>query len=504
FVSYGMMSFNSNIRSKINALNNNAKGNSVASKPNIKVSNSISEKIKKLSSSTEATPVIGSVKKSPRENEDKQLKDVKDQSSSIKTKEDAITPKVSSEPSEMISSDIQDTNQDESACETSFCDSNEDLNDIDLIKKKLTEYQYINKQLRIENNTLHEELHDIRNEMDELQDQFRLDDADEFRQLQAELEIAAKNCRILQFKLRKLEKRNESLETEKIILQDKLDEFSREANKIIDLEEELLIAKEVSIRLNGELEQAHEWKVGTEKLNNDLKKQLDQLKDYLDNEIKNREHTHDLNELVLVNQLYESMFREYFLQEQLYSISNNSQTQAVSSQLREVNDLMNSYQQKIALLNEEIDILKIQLVNKEKEMDQMKIQLRNLKRSRSSDSGYERGRQSMLNNSLLGNKATSNMSLDMTGSLAHSTEQEQSPGKMQVANDEIKLLKNKIARLEDDLVFTTQEKENLVKKMENIDNRATKFFLSENDAESELCKSLEKQIRELKKKIGIQ
>jgi hypothetical protein len=54
--------------------------------------------------------------------------------------------------------------------------------------------------------------------MEELQDQFRLDDADEFRHLQAELEIATKNCRILQFKLRKLEKRNDSLETEKMLL----------------------------------------------------------------------------------------------------------------------------------------------------------------------------------------------------------------------------------------------------------------------------------------------
>ena len=59
--------------------------------------------------------------------------------------------------------------------------------------------------------------------MEELQDQFRVDDADEFRQLQGELEIAAKNCRILQFKLRKLEKRNESLETEKVLLQGDLD-----------------------------------------------------------------------------------------------------------------------------------------------------------------------------------------------------------------------------------------------------------------------------------------
>ena len=91
--------------------------------------------------------------------------------------------------------------------------------EISTFKRKLAEAQYLNKQLKIENDTLHEELLDIRHEMEELQDQFRLDDADEFRQLQAELEIAAKNCRILQFKLRKLERRNEGLENEKILYQ---------------------------------------------------------------------------------------------------------------------------------------------------------------------------------------------------------------------------------------------------------------------------------------------
>jgi hypothetical protein len=139
--------------------------------------------------------------------------------------------------------------------------------------------------LKLENDTLHDELQNIRHEMEELQDQFRLDDADEFRQLQAELEIAAKNCRILQFKLRKLEKRNEQLETEKLLIQDKMDEYSREAVKMIDMEEELLIAKEVSIRLHGELEQAQEWRSTAEKLNKELKKQLDDLKDYLDTEV---------------------------------------------------------------------------------------------------------------------------------------------------------------------------------------------------------------------------
>jgi hypothetical protein len=76
--------------------------------------------------------------------------------------------------------------------------------------------------------------------MDEITDQFRTEDAEEFKQLQAELEIAgwfnlnpqicktsilfslAKNCRILQFKLRKSEKRNENTEAEKTILEGKI------------------------------------------------------------------------------------------------------------------------------------------------------------------------------------------------------------------------------------------------------------------------------------------
>ena len=75
--------------------------------------------------------------------------------------------------------------------------------------------------------------------MDEITDQFRTEDAEEFKQIQAELEVAgrrsdltacmtfgspllpAKNCRILQFKLRKAEKRNENVEVEKASLEGK-------------------------------------------------------------------------------------------------------------------------------------------------------------------------------------------------------------------------------------------------------------------------------------------
>ena len=51
--------------------------------------------------------------------------------------------------------------------------------------------------------------------MEEMHDQFRDDEAAEFHELQKELEATAKNCRILQFKLRKLERRNEQAEADR-------------------------------------------------------------------------------------------------------------------------------------------------------------------------------------------------------------------------------------------------------------------------------------------------
>lgn len=75
-------------------------------------------------------------------------------------------------------------------------------------------------------------------------------------------------------------------------------------------------------------------------------------------------------------------------------MSNNSQNQNVNKQLREVTELLNSYQQKITVLNEEIDLLKQQVLGKDKELEQYRIQLKNLKRSRSSESAYERSSSS--------------------------------------------------------------------------------------------------------------
>lgn len=60
-----------------------------------------------------------------------------------------------------------------------------------------------------------EPVNSVKNEKENLQDQYREEEIEEFRELQRELEQNAKNCRILQFKLRKAERMKEQIETEK-------------------------------------------------------------------------------------------------------------------------------------------------------------------------------------------------------------------------------------------------------------------------------------------------
>ena len=73
-------------------------------------------------------------------------------------------------------------------------------------------------------------------------------------QLQKELEATAKNCRILQFKLRKAERRYEQAETERIASEEKLRqletsiEIGDTGGHLQEIEEELRMAKEVRER----------------------------------------------------------------------------------------------------------------------------------------------------------------------------------------------------------------------------------------------------------------
>lgn len=185
-------------------------------------------------------------------------------------------------------------------------------------------------------------------------------------------------------------------------------------------------------------------------------------------------------------------------------MSNNAQSQNVTKQLREVTDLISSYQQKIALLNEELELHKQQLTGKDKELEQYRIQLKNLKRSRSIESGFNssasnaRRQLNLTNNtngsvngssdSSEGKKSDSDNSLDKIANmiiyssdskytqddnmalarLAEAEEKarkqraqsvdsaENSKKQVEMAQDEVRLLRNKIQRLEDDLLIATQ------------------------------------------------
>uniref|UniRef100_A0AC34EZW9 Uncharacterized protein n=1 Tax=Panagrolaimus sp. ES5 TaxID=591445 RepID=A0AC34EZW9_9BILA len=130
---------------------------------------------------------------------------------------------------------------------------------------KLKETESLCEELMIENENLKSDIRDLQQEIEEMQDQYREEEIEEFRELQRELEQNAKNCRVLQFKLRKAERQRDSAETERDHVQLKLKEFSKggdpsalDYTRQKELESELRIAKEVSVRLHNELEAAEE------------------------------------------------------------------------------------------------------------------------------------------------------------------------------------------------------------------------------------------------------
>ncbi|XP_052122837.1 uncharacterized protein LOC113212291 isoform X2 [Frankliniella occidentalis] len=130
----------------------------------------------------------------------------------------------------------------------------------DELRSKLLAAETLCEELMDENEDMKRELRDLEEEMEELQDNFREDQADEYTSLKKELEQTAKNCRILSFKLRKSERKLESLENEKAEFEKKLqdlgvgEDMTEKANRIRHLEQELALSNEVSARLQRELE----------------------------------------------------------------------------------------------------------------------------------------------------------------------------------------------------------------------------------------------------------
>uniref|UniRef100_A0A182NAM2 hydroxymethylglutaryl-CoA lyase n=1 Tax=Anopheles dirus TaxID=7168 RepID=A0A182NAM2_9DIPT len=120
------------------------------------------------------------------------------------------------------------------------------------LRQKLDQAETLCEELMDENEEIKRELRSMETEIEEMHDNFREEQADEYASLKKELDQTTKNCRILSFKLKKSDRRIEQLESEKAALGTGGDL----AAKIKQLEDELKVANEVARRLQVELENA--------------------------------------------------------------------------------------------------------------------------------------------------------------------------------------------------------------------------------------------------------
>ncbi|XP_073340900.1 microtubule cross-linking factor 3 [Pagrus major] len=135
------------------------------------------------------------------------------------------------------------------------------------------------EKLEDENDDLKTEIEEMRAEMDEMRDTFYEEDACQLQDMRRELERANKNCRILQYRLKKAErKRLRFAESGQV-----------DGELLRSLEQDLKVAKDVSVRLHHELESVEEKRMKTEDENEKLRQQLIEVevtKQALQNELE--------------------------------------------------------------------------------------------------------------------------------------------------------------------------------------------------------------------------
>ncbi|XP_038171349.1 microtubule cross-linking factor 1 isoform X1 [Arvicola amphibius] len=123
------------------------------------------------------------------------------------------------------------------------------------------------EELRSENDYLKDELDELRAEMEEMRDSYLEEDGYQLQELRRELDRANKNCRILQYRLRKAEQKSLKVaETGQV-----------DGELIRSLEQDLKVAKDVSVRLHHELETVEEKRAKAEDDNETLRQQMIQV-----------------------------------------------------------------------------------------------------------------------------------------------------------------------------------------------------------------------------------
>ncbi|KYN39910.1 hypothetical protein ALC56_05678 [Trachymyrmex septentrionalis] len=97
----------------------------------------------------------------------------------------------------------------------------------DELRSKLKAAENLCESLMDENEDMKKEIRQLEEEIYELQDNFRDEQADEYTRLRKSLEQSNKNCRILSFKLRKVERKAEELENDRSALEKKYEEVKK-------------------------------------------------------------------------------------------------------------------------------------------------------------------------------------------------------------------------------------------------------------------------------------
>uniref|UniRef100_A0A8C0IBQ3 Microtubule crosslinking factor 1 n=1 Tax=Bubo bubo TaxID=30461 RepID=A0A8C0IBQ3_BUBBB len=109
-----------------------------------------------------------------------------------------------------------------------------------------------------------DELDELRAEMEEMRDSYLEEDVYQLQELRRELDRANKNCRILQYRLRKAEQKSLKVAQTGHV----------DGELIRSLEQDLKVAKDVSVRLHHELESVEEKRVKAEDENEILRQQI--------------------------------------------------------------------------------------------------------------------------------------------------------------------------------------------------------------------------------------
>ncbi|XP_032897200.1 protein SOGA1 isoform X2 [Amblyraja radiata] len=120
------------------------------------------------------------------------------------------------------------------------------------------------EELRSDNDYLKDEIEELRAEMLEMRDIYLEEDVYQLQELRQELDRANKTCRILQYRLRKTERRSlRAAQTGHV-----------DGELIRSLEQDVKVSKDVSVRLHNELEAIGKKRIKLEVENEDLQQKL--------------------------------------------------------------------------------------------------------------------------------------------------------------------------------------------------------------------------------------